>query len=109
MIGRNFTELPQIAYYKVGDRLKFLFKNEFCFQEYLEVETRKSTLDKPIVSDTVSIPPGTVNSVQVKVNNEEVILPIQNMSKNKTVLNAGDQLNNIVLSVEGSSHLLEPR
>lgn len=108
IIGRNFTELPQIVYFKIDDRLEFVYKNFFPFESKIEVQSDRKP-DKLEVVEGTTIPRGTVNFVRVKLENEELSLPIFNSSKQNISIHPGDRLQNKILTISKTLPKLEPR
>lgn len=110
IIGRNFTELSQIVYYKIDNNLKFVYRENFnCFSKFPEVEPSQNRCDYPKSLESKMIPPATINFINVKIENEEFELPIINQSKNNVSIRAGEKLDSIVFSVKGTAPKLNLR
>ena len=102
IIGRNFTELPHVSYYKADDKLVFVNRFNFIFNEHPVIESQNLNLDRAYANEIVGIPGASINFVNVKLGTEDVVLPLENKSSNNVRLEKGTELHNIVLSIEGN-------
>lgn len=96
IIGRNYTDLPQLAYCRYHNKFEFVNRDDFPFKSYPEVESRKQSLELPVVSESINIPSASINFINVKVNNTEMFLPYENSSDDVIKLEKGDTLNTSV-------------
>lgn len=65
IIGRNYTDLPQLAFCRYDDKFEFMSRDIFSFKTYPEIESREEGLERPIVAETVNLPPATINFIKV--------------------------------------------
>ncbi|KAL7287464.1 hypothetical protein TKK_0018568 [Trichogramma kaykai] len=94
LVGQNFTELPNVVYYKIDDKLEFRTRDNHPFANYPEpVQTNRRV--RPLVLESTNIPPASVNFVRVKVDEKEWNLPIQNFSEKFVSVNTNDELPSI--------------
>uniref|UniRef100_A0ABD2WQH5 RNA-directed DNA polymerase n=1 Tax=Trichogramma kaykai TaxID=54128 RepID=A0ABD2WQH5_9HYME len=94
LVGQNFTELPNVVYYKIDDKLEFRTRDNHPFANYPEpVQTNRRV--RPLVLESTNIPPASVNFVRVKVDEKEWNLPIQNFSEKLVSVNTNDELPSI--------------
>lgn len=108
IIGRNFTELPEIAYFKVQDRLEFMYKENFPFRSNPEIDITKK-FSEPESLENVKLPTASINFVRVKVGNEVFQMPITNKGRETISIKKGDKLKNMISTIERSVPKLEPR
>lgn len=77
IIGRNFTELSHIIYYKIDDKFNFAYKDHlqdiFINQEQNQTEEIK-------IAENTRFPQRSINFINAHMENEDYILPIMNKS-----------------------------
>lgn len=96
IIGRNYTDSPQLAYYRCDDKFEFVAPNDFPFELYPEIETRERNVESTVVTENVIIPPASINFINVKINDKEMFLDYENASKNEIILKKSYVLNSVI-------------
>lgn len=90
LLGRSFTDIPTVAYVKIGNSLYFGQEDEppFC-----NLEWRNVTNKKPItVENSITLLKNQINFIQVQDDNHERWLPVMNISKDDVNLEKGQKL-----------------
>lgn len=77
-IGRNYTELPELAFYRYGDKFDIISSEKFPFSHFPELSVSR----KPVVKESILLPPASINFIEVKINDSNEILPVKNYSNN---------------------------
>lgn len=108
LIGRNFTELPEIVYYKADNQLKFCPREKFIFKEFSVIDNREPyEIIKNV--DEIVISQASINFVQVQVGEKEFRLPITNIGDNEIKLDKNRNLNSVVFNINDNVPELKPR
>ena len=87
LIGRTFTELPHVSYYKDGNKLVFKTRDEPD-----EVDEDDGTQGQPEITQEVELPAASMNFVAVDDGATEHLLPILNLGDDPTKLMKGECL-----------------
>lgn len=93
LLGRNFTESPEIAYVRVKDQLFFGYCDQNPFKE-MEVELVTRKVDVVLKEDTV-LRRNQINCVQVSINEVDQVLPMQTQSAEDIHLGKGEKIGEI--------------
>ena len=109
IIGRNFTELPNVSYFKVDESLVFRSRENFPFEVNPVAETTNLRMEKPDVLKTMQLPGASINFVRVTVAQDELYLPIENTTDKPLIVEKDKPLENVVFSVSASLSLAKPR
>lgn len=109
IIGRNFTELPTISYFKIDDKLEFRAREDFIFSLNPVIEQDKVKRDEPQVLASVGIPRASVNFIRVRVGEKELELPFENSSEKDVIAKEGSLIKNTVMSIGECVSEMKPR
>lgn len=88
IIGRTFTDLDHIVYYKVGDTLTLAYRSEMVFPE-LTGET--SNNNNMVCLEKCAVEPNSMMFLDVKLDDGVYCMPALNVGNRKTI-NEGDRL-----------------
>ena len=105
IIGRNFTELPEVAYYKCDEQLEFKKRENFIFNVKPDIEPSNSKL-KLEAAESASLPSGSVKFLNVKVNNDQIKLPFYNSSTAGCDVTRGEEIKSHIMCIKDD---MEPR
>ena len=107
LIGRTFTDHPNVAYVKVGDELRFTFRDQLM--NILPHITSEGGATRVRVGRETRLPPASINLIEMKHNDQDVVLPICNMDEKELTITAGRTIDAAILSIEDSIPEIEPR
>ncbi|XP_044745883.1 uncharacterized protein LOC123307582 [Coccinella septempunctata] len=97
IIGRNFTELNHIVYYKVDDNFNFAYKdhlqNIFLNQEPNQTKEIKFT-------ENITLPERSINFISARVENDNYILPIMNKSNVEEKVNGEKKVLEKIMKID---------
>ena len=96
IVGRNYTEAPELAYCRYDDKLEFVYRKDFPFQTFPEVESMKMYASSPVVSKSICLPPASINFISVKIDQAETFLPFGNRDNKNLNLKKGVVLDTTV-------------
>ena len=108
IVGRNYTDSPELAYCRYDNKFEFVYRKDFPFQTFPEVESVEKDAALPVVSESICLPPASINFVCVKIDQMETFLPFENCDSKKLILEKGVALNTKVY-VRIDVPKLEPR
>ncbi|KAJ8969900.1 hypothetical protein NQ314_001534 [Rhamnusium bicolor] len=93
LLGRSFTDIPTVAYVKIGNALYFGQEDEppFCNLEWGDIPNKKTIT----VGSSVTLLKNQINLIQVQGDNDERWLPVMNISKDVVSLEKGQKLGGI--------------
>ena len=103
IVGQNFTELPNVTYYKVDNELIFKNRQDFPFENFPETEQAEKSVN-PKCLESTHIGPASVKFVRAYVNECELQVPLYNMSHNEITINKNDLLPSVILVVNENEH-----
>ena len=107
LIGRTFTDHPNLAYVKVGDELRFTFRDQLI--NIPPCITSEGGATRVRVGRETRLPPASINLIEIKHNDQEVILPIWNIDEKELTITAGQTIDAAILSIEESISEIVPR
>ena len=106
LIGRNFTELPHIVYIKKDDKLIFIHKNDFEFENFPEIESNERKTITSVNNNILTRE--TMNFIDVRMDEKVFALPLKNKSDNSTKVD--DRLiRKSILAINENVKILQPR
>ena len=109
IIGRNFTELPHMAYFKLDDKFTFQNRDDFIFSENPKIEADKSDRNKIVFDEENVIPAASIKFIRVKLGTADVTLSIENTSDRDISLSQEKRLKNQIFSIKGNIPEMPPR
>ncbi|XP_043472429.1 uncharacterized protein LOC122505073 [Leptopilina heterotoma] len=98
IIGRNFTDLPQFAYYRIDGNFVFISREEFPFQNFSEIGGELKQNTTATVLENMRLPRATVSFIRVNCNDQELSLPITNHSSHDVMIEKGSVLQTDIVS-----------
>ena len=105
IVGRNFTENPSVTYFRIDDKLEFRPRENFEFAINPIAETDSEEKVKPEILEKMGISPAAVRFVRVKIDDDELKLPILNSSEKDVTLQMGEVLKSEVVLRESPPQL----
>ena len=110
IVGRNFTELPHVAYFKIGDKLIFGNRDDFIFSENPVLEPSMCNTEQIVLVDkSCKLLPASINSLKVRVGEDDLVLPFENAHDKEKSVKDIKGLGNRVFSVVGNISEMPPR
>lgn len=100
IIGRNFTDLPQFAYYRVDGNFVFISREEFPFQNFPEINVEHNQKTTATVLEDTCLPRATVSFIRVNCNEQELSLPVTNHSLHDVIIKKGSVLQTNIVSFD---------
>lgn len=92
ILGRSFTKAKDITYTRIGDNLTFAeIDINICDQ---------STDQRPRCLERVELEPGIVNFINVKINEDEIIMPVVNCGEKREITEVGERIGETILGIE---------
>ncbi|CAB0030550.1 unnamed protein product [Trichogramma brassicae] len=89
ILGRPFTELPDLMYTRCGNSLKFA-----------DVEAPNNVTFKASANKKTILEPHEVCLIEVKVDNNEMLVPITNMSNERRIINKNESVGEQIMNIE---------
>ncbi|XP_023313143.1 uncharacterized protein LOC111693176 [Anoplophora glabripennis] len=96
IIGRTYTELPHVVYYKLNGELHF----QANCDETLPLFMTNKRYEKTEVSKYESLPSRRMNFIDVKMYEKGFTLPVMNLEEDDKILKMGDKLTEKIFSVK---------
>ena len=106
VIGRNFTELPNVSYFKYKDKLVFSDHDKFDFAEFPEIDANNNRKTSNL--ETVQLPAASINFLNVQIGRENFKLPVENRSDSEITIREGRKVSEMLV-IQGTFPKLEKR
>lgn len=103
IIGRNFTEIDTVAYYKVDNQ--FVFKNRNNLE--LCVPDMQSSSSKIKIMENQKIMSNSINFLEAEISDKQVCIPVINSNNHICELNKNQYLSERILNIEEIQHEIE--
>lgn len=108
IIGKTFTELPHLTYFRVDDKLLFKNRSNFVFSEFPTTDAKER--ESPVVFEqNVKLPPGSIDFVKMKFEENEFNLPTYNDREQVLSIKKGEYISGEVLSISDRIPYVPPR
>lgn len=92
ILGRSFTEAPDLTYTRVGDELTFAELDSEIVNR--QVGARAHSLEKKLLE------PGSINFINVIFNAEELKMPIMNFGEKRETVEVGEWIGESIMSIK---------
>lgn len=92
IIGRDFTDRSELAFYRYGNCFEFVYSKDFPFIQFPEANVESAQAVAPIVLNSMCLPPASTNFISVKCNDMDEVIPVTNLSKEPVNIKAGQVL-----------------
>ncbi|XP_023247769.1 uncharacterized protein LOC111643795 [Copidosoma floridanum] len=92
MLGRTFTETPDLSYIRKGD--------ELIFADVESNVVKNKSANKAVSLEKVVLEAGSINLINVLVDSHELKMPVVNLSNKDEIMQIGDRICESVTRVE---------
>ena len=96
ILGRSFTEQPNVTYIKVGNTLQFREKNEFPFHAFPELESEPAFVR---VVEDVEIEPNSVHFIKLVAQDHGITVPITNHTNNSVKISKNTKVRHCIEAI----------
>ncbi|KAJ8945525.1 hypothetical protein NQ317_005406 [Molorchus minor] len=105
IIGRSFTELNHVVYYKVNDKLCFEERDKINLP--IQIQDDKSSVVK--ITENCTVHPNSMLFLNAQVGNAQCFVPTINLSHEIKNLDIGAELNEKILAINELPYVVESR
>lgn len=103
IIGRTFTDLPHVVYFKLDDKLHFQYRNKMNLPT--EIDLPHTTVS---ISTDEIIEPETMLFINTEVNHEHFCMPVANFSSQERQVERGEIFKERIVLISDKLSAVEP-